>query len=397
MNAMTWLNVGCAAGPKAGSKAGLALTIIKAPTWFAPRHWVAVSTVASFDIMRGRFSVHALAVVVGLALAFGHGSPDAAAQSSAGEIAIAEIEVDDLKAVFAPVRSKDRIEARVRTGGTIVSLKVDEGLQVQPGQVLAVVADPKIALKIRALDAQIQGLESRISTAKLDLDRAEQLRVRGVTPQARVDQLKTIFDLASNELKAVRAERLVAEEQIAEGQVLAPAAGRVLRVPLTVGSVVMAGESVATIAANDYLLRLELPERHARFMKSGDVVRIGSRGLTPSQETIAEGRIVQVYPELQGGRVIADAEVPRLGDYFVGERVLVWISAGTRRTIVVPRGYIATRFGLDYARLAQGTAAAIDVVVQIGAPAKLKDGADGVEVLAGLKTGDVVLPAQVKP
>ncbi len=64
---------------------------------------------------------------------------------------------------------------------------------------------------------------------------------------------------------------------------------------------------------------------------------------------------------------------------------------------MVPRGYIATRFGIDYARLAQGTASAMDVVVQVGVPTKLKDGADGVEVLAGLEPGDVVLPAQVKP
>ncbi len=103
---------------------------------------------------------------------------------------VAEQEIDDLKAVFATVRSKDRIEARVRTPGTVVSLKVDEGAHVEPGQVLALIADPKIALRIKALDAQIVGLESRVATAKLDFDRAEQLRQRGVTPQARVDQLQ---------------------------------------------------------------------------------------------------------------------------------------------------------------------------------------------------------------
>jgi len=53
-----------------------------------------------------------------------------------------------------------------------VTLKVDEGQQVEPGQVLALIADPKIALKIRGLDAQIIGLESRAATAKADYDRA---------------------------------------------------------------------------------------------------------------------------------------------------------------------------------------------------------------------------------
>lgn len=303
-------------------------------------------------------------------------------------------EVDDQKAVFATVRSKDLIEARVRTPGTIAALKIDEGSHVTAEQVIALVGDPKIALKLTALEAQIEGLEARVKNAKLDYERAEQLVKREVTPQARVDQLKTAFDVVTNELKAAQSERQVIEEQVKEGQVLAPAAGRVLKVPVTVGSVVMAGESLATIAANAYLLRLELPERHARFMKKGDPVQIGARGLSPDEKPVGEGRIVQVYPELKGGRVIADAEAMGLGDYFVGERALVWISAGKRKTIVVPTEYVFRRFGLDYLRLARGQDAATDVVVQTGRAATLENGQGGIEILAGLQAGDqIVLPA----
>jgi RND family efflux transporter MFP subunit len=330
--------------------------------------------------------------------AFG-GFPPSSASSQAvttpQHYVVAEQEVDDLKAVFATVRSKDRIEARVRTPGTVVTLKVDEGSHVEPGQVLALIADPKIALKIKALDAQILGLESRVATARLDYDRAEQLRQRGVTAQARVDQLKSLFEVASNELKSTRSERMVAEEQVSEGQVLAPAAGRVLKVPVTEGSVVMAGESIATIAANEYLLRIELPERHARFMRKGDPVRVGTRGLAQEQQAAGEGRIVMVYPELQGGRVVADAEVATLGDYFVGERVLAWISAGKRKAVAVPKDYVFKRFGLDYVRLAGDAGSATDVVVQLGPPAPLPAEGDGIEVLTGLKPGDRLLrPAE---
>jgi RND family efflux transporter MFP subunit len=323
----------------------------------------------------------------------------AAAPSSSATPAhrVEEQDVEDLKSVFATVRSKDRIEARVRTPGTVVSLKVDEGRQVEPGQLLALVADPKIALKMRALDAQIVGLQSRVANAKAELDRAEALRTRGVTPQARVDQLKTAFDVATNELKAASSERLVAEEQVSEGQVLAPAKGRVLKVPVTEGSVVLAGESIATIAANDYLLRLELPERHARFMKEGDRIRIASRGLSRDQQSVGEGRIVQVYPELQNGRVLADAEVAGLDGYFVGERALVWIGAGRRRVILVPADLVRKRFGLDYVRVAGDKGAAIETVVQLGQGVSAAPDRQSVEVLAGLKAGDMLLDWQVKP
>ena len=309
-----------------------------------------------------------------------------APSSAAATFTAKQQEIDDLKAVLATVRSKKVVEARVRTPGTVAKLDVVEGAHVEPGQVLGLVADPKIALRLRASEAQIVGIESRLATAKAELDRTAELQKRGVAPQARLDQAKTAFDVATNELAAARSERAVIEKQAEEGQVLAPTAGRILRVPVTEGSVVMPGEVIATIAANEYLLRLEVPERHARFMQKGDALKLGKRGLGPDQEAPLEGRIVQIYPEIQNGRVIADAEVSGLGDYFVGERTLAWISAGRRTSILVPSGLVFNRFGLDYVRLAGG-GQPVDVVVQLGLVSSNAN-AGLVEVLAGLKAGD---------
>ncbi len=321
-------------------------------------------------------------------------TPHKAAQKATPPVAPVEVvhtvaasEVDDLKAVLATVRSKNVVEARVRTPGTVARLAVTEGAEVEPGQVLGLVADPKIALRLKASDAQIVAFESRLSTAKLEFERTTELQKRGVSPQARLDQARTAFDVATNELAAARSERAVIQRQAEEGEVLAPARGRILRVPVTEGSVVMAGESIATIAANDYLLRLEVPERHARFMQKGDRLRVGRRGLAPDMQGQAEGRIVQVYPEIQNGRVIADAEVADLGDYFVGERALAWISAGKRARIMVPRALTFQRFGLDHVRVA-AAGGPIDVVVQLGQVADGSAPTDPVEVLAGLVPGD---------
>jgi len=323
----------------------------------------------------------ALALCAGFAAAAGGAEPPQTFEVTAED-------TDDLKAVYATVRSKDLIQARVRTPGTIASLKVDEGDTVQQGEVLALVGDPKIALRIKAIDARMVAIESRLETARTELERAQTLLQRGFASQSRVDQAQTTYDVAFNELKSARAERSVIETEIEEGEVLAPTSGRVLKVPVTVGSVVLAGENIATIAANEFLLRLELPERHARFMKVGDAVRVGARGLGPSETPLAQGHITQVYPELQNGRVVADAEVPGLGAYFVGERVLVWISAGKRKAFLVPRGYVFNRFGLDYVRIARKDGTQADVVVQTGRGIKQVDGKERIEILAGVVPGD---------
>jgi RND family efflux transporter MFP subunit len=315
----------------------------------------------------------------------------AGAFAAAAPFEVKPVEIDDLKSVYATVRSRDLIQARVRTPGTIISLEVDEGAAVKQGEVLALVVDPKIAPRIKALDARIVALQSRLATAKTELERSSKLQERGFASQSRLDQAQTAYDVAVNELKSARAERTVIETESEEGQVLAPTSGRVLKVPVTVGSVVMGGESIASIAANEYLLRLELPERHARFIKAGDAVRVGSRGLGPDEGALAEGRITQVYPQLDNGRVVADAEVPGLGAYFVGERVLVWISAGKREAFLVPPDYVFERFGLDYVRVQKDDGSHADVVVQRSRGIKHVDGRERIEILAGVEAGDTLV------
>lgn len=300
-------------------------------------------------------------------------------------------QIDDLKSVYATVRSTDRIEARARIGGTVASLNVDEGSQVEAGQVVAIVADQKLALKMKALDAQIDGLKAQEANTKRDLERQEELIKRGFTPKAKVDELRTQYEVVQNQLKSVKADRDVLLRQVQEGEVLAPASGRVLLVPVTEGSVIMPGESLATIAANKYVLRLELPERHARFIKNGDAIQVGARSLEDTARPLIKGAISQVYPELQSGRVVADASVEGLGDYFVGERVLIYISVGKRQGIVIPRNLVTTRFGYDFVTVSRGSGRVAEIVVQLGQPTLLADGSAGVEVLGGLNPGDEIV------
>jgi RND family efflux transporter MFP subunit len=299
--------------------------------------------------------------------------------------------VSDEKAVFATVESPRVVPARARIGGTVAELAVKEGDHVSLGQVVATVGDEKLALQLKSLDAQIAGLEAQRAKAQNDLTRAEELVGRGTVPRTRLDEARTAFDVANNALRSRVAERSVIQQQLAEGRVLAPAAGRVLKVPLTTGTVIMAGEPVAQIAERGFVLRLRVPERHARFLKAGDPVRIDAAELGHSEPRF--GAIRLVYPQIEDGRVVADATVDGLGDYFVSERIRVWVSAGERTAIIVPAGFITTRFGVDYARIRDGSGADRDIPIQRGRALPRPELRDGIEVLSGLAAGDrLVMP-----
>ncbi|AWJ82336.1 efflux transporter periplasmic adaptor subunit (plasmid) [Azospirillum sp. TSH58] len=336
-----------------------------------------------------RMALLAVALLAGLL-------PLSARASDPSTLTIRPRPVADLKAVFATVESVRETLARARIGGTVADLTVTEGDKVTVGQVIATVRDPKLPLQLTALDARIRALTAQQHQAELELGRARQLRASGTGTQQRLDDAQAALDVAGAQIAAMEAERAVVAQQSREGEVLAPAAGRVLQVKVIAGAVVMPGEPVASIATDSYILRLRLPERHARFLKEGDPVLVGQRGLAPVTVSVADpgatalarGTVRQVYPEMAGGQVVADATVAGLGDFFVGERVRVYVATGTRDAVVIPPDWLLRRFGTDFVRLADGT----EVPVQAGGEiSTVGDRPGGLEILSGLKPGDVIV------
>lgn len=322
--------------------------------------------------------------LLGAVLACAFTIPDAGAQQG---FTVRVAPLADQKAVFATVESLDVVPARARIGGTAGRLAVKAGDRVEAGQVLAVVADQKLLLQLGALDAQLAGLRSSLEQARNDLTRAETLFRQGSGPRVTMDQARTAVEVATAAIQARLAERGVIDQQIAEGAVLAPVAGRVLAVPLTDGSVVMPGDVLAQIAGQEAVLRLRVPERHAAFLRVGDRVRLETEGRVPGP---GFGAVTRVYPRIEDGRLVADAALPGLEAFFVGERVTVWIGTGARPGIVVPAGLLRTRFGLDYALVRRGDRA-VETPVQRGRPAPSPEMPDGVEILSGLSAGDVLV------
>jgi RND family efflux transporter MFP subunit len=308
-----------------------------------------------------------------------------AARAGTESLAVALRSVVDEKAVFATVESISVVPARGRIGGIIVQLNVREGDPVTSGQAIAAIGDEKLALQMKSLDAQIGALQAQSDQAQADFTRIEGLVDRGILPRVKLDEARTALNVAANALRARTAERSVIEQQLNEGQVLAPAGGRVLKKLVAVGSVVLPGDPIAMIAEQDFKLRLRVPERHARFLKAGDKIRVD--GAEFGDQASKSGVIDLVYPQIEDGRVIADATVEGLGQYFVGDRLRVWISGGSRKAFVIPSSYVTTRFGIDYVKIRQADLT-IDTPVQRGRDLPSPDLPDGLEILSGIRAGD---------
>ena len=309
--------------------------------------------------------------------------------AQSAEFVVKKQTIPDIKAMFGQVESRDVAPARTRIGGTIVSRKVDEGAQVKAGDVIATVADQKLALQAQSLDGQLAALSSQLDNANVAFQRAADLLPRGFTTKAAYDQAKTNVDVLKSQSDSMRSQRAVIAQQMSEGEVLAPRDGRVLTMSAIPGSVVLPGESIARIAAGALYLRLSLPERRAALLQMGAPVSVAPRGVDPvgvAGEGDRTGHIVKIYPEIDNGRVIADAEVKGLGTYFVGERVQVSAPVGHRDALIIPRAAVTTRSGVDFVQVARAEGW-LDVAIVFADSAAPNQ----VEVLSGLKDGDKVL------
>lgn len=331
--------------------------------------------------------------VAGLVLAAGlagcGGEPSVVPKSSVtGErLVLAETTVTALKPVSAVITSRDLAEARARIPGTLVRLDVREGDVVSRGDVLGVVVDNRVGLETAAFGAQVAAAEAEAARARADLSRVQALFDRGFYAQAALDRARAVSQAADAQVRAARAQQSASAETGAQGRILAPASGRVLTADVPQGSVVAAGQSVATITAGPLVLRVEIPEAQGRELRTGQTVAVAGEGLPES------GVVAQVYPAAVAGRTVADVAVEGLTSDRIGQRVAVLVPVGRRKALTAPRRFVATRYGIDFVRTVDRAGRVSEAPVQLGEPV---DG-DRVEVISGLEAGDVVLaPERVR-
>jgi RND family efflux transporter MFP subunit len=291
--------------------------------------------------------------------------------------------VTEWKAVYGRIEARDRVPARARIGGTVIALTVDEGDTVRAGQPIATIIDDKLAFQISALAAQKAALLAQLSNAEAERARGEQLLEQGVITVQRLDALRTQVEVLQGQIAANDAQAELVRQSQNEGVVLAPAAGRVLDVPVAKGAVLMPGETVATISAGGTFLRLAVPERHAVMLQEGALIQIED----PSG--LREGRLVRVYPLVENGRVIADVDVAGASDRFIDARVLVRLPMGERMALLVPASALMTRSGLDFVEVETETGPVLRAVVP--GQRLMTEAGEQVEMLSGLRAGDRVV------
>lgn len=330
--------------------------------------------------MRGAF----LASVMAVALA-GCGAdalPEAApvvAAPKGEQLRLAAATIPEMRRVSGEIRTRDDVAVPARIGGTLVSITVKAGDIVRAGQRLGMVRDTRLGFETGAATAQLRAAEADAARSTAALRRIEDLYRNKVYSAAALEAAQAEARAAQAGVAAARAAAGASGDMQAQGALVAPANGRVLSADVPLGAVVMPGQPVVRVTAGPLVVRLMLPEALAGALRPGLAV-------TLEGDFAGTGRLVQVYPGVLAGQVMADAAVEGLDDRFLGRRVTARLQTGTRQALVLPKRFLSTRYGVDFVDVLSGNAVSA-VPVQVAAIA----GTDDVEILSGVAAGDVVL------
>ncbi|MCS7312829.1 MAG: efflux RND transporter periplasmic adaptor subunit [Acidobacteria bacterium] len=155
------------------------------------------------------------------------------------------------------VTPRRRATVAAKVTARVLEVRVEEGMRVEAGDVLAVLdasdAQKRLATaeaQVRVHQAAIQVLATELAEAERALDRQEKLRVAGVTSQQALDQAKTRVESLRAQLRQAEAAVRLAQAQVEQARqdvdnciVRAPFAG------IVVSKDAQPGEMVSPISA----------------------------------------------------------------------------------------------------------------------------------------------------
>lgn len=246
-----------------------------------------------------------------------------------------------------PLSSNEFIVS-ARTGGIVQFGPggIYEGNEVGPGQVLFTVSGSSLA--DNNFSVRYSQAKNNFERSSADMERALSLQKERIIPEKEFLEIKNRFEN----------DRLVYESYRESfnntGQlVTSPAKGFIIRIMVSNGEYVNAGQTLVVISQNSYLaVRMDVPQRYSSQLHQIKAVRIRkiNAGRTYSLEELG-GRILS-YGKAAGEEnflIPVTLGIESHGEFIPGSFVEVFLEAGDREeTLVVPNTAILEEQGVYF-------------------------------------------------
>jgi membrane fusion protein (multidrug efflux system) len=305
---------------------------------------------------------------------------------SSDAVAVITREAPFTEAVPASIEAKETTIISSRLLARITNISVRAGDLVEPGQLLMELEKTDLLARAQQSREQILSVEARLTEARKNLERAEELHKRGLIAVADRDAARANAAALAADLGSARQALEAAEIAVSYTEIRSPIAGRIVDRFAEPGDTASPGEKLLSLY-NPFSLRVEawVREQLALSLKAGQLLQVE----VPSAERTLTARIEEIVPAADPGSrsFLVRAILPNDPILLPGMYARLQVIAGNRSRLLIPADRVASVGQLDVVWVAH-EGKAERRFVRLGQPTT-----EGlIEVISGLKSGELVLP-----
>ena len=227
------------------------------------------------------------------------------------------------------------VQLAAQASGRVLELKISQGDQVQPGQLLVVLDQ---AQQRAALAEQ----KAKAETAKLDWQREEFLARQGAASLRQRDSYRTRYIAAAEQVKSL-------EATLSYSNLRSPTAGTVADVQVKVGDIVQQNQPFTSLVQNNALeARVEVPAVFGDRLALGQPVLLSAPG---SGKVLATGKVDSIDPQVNAqtqGLLVKALFANTDGRLRSGQRLRTRVQVQSKERLSVPFAAVTQSSGQSF-------------------------------------------------
>jgi RND family efflux transporter MFP subunit len=193
------------------------------------------------------------------------------------------------------VEAKDEVNLAFRISGRLLENNLRQGDRVEPGQVVARLEPQNEQNALRAAEAALAAAQAALTQTTNHFERQDTLLRQGWTTRATHDQAQKAMSTAQAQVDAAQAQLESAHDLVSFTQLEADAPGVVTAVGPRAGSVVQAGQTIATLARKEGRDAVfDVPAQMLRAAPADSEILVTLGG---DSNVVAHGRVREVSPQ----------------------------------------------------------------------------------------------------
>lgn len=241
---------------------------------------------------------------------------------------------DDVDTV-STLEAYELVQLAAQTSGRVLELKISQGDQIEPGQLLVVLDQTQ-------LRADLAAQKAKAATAKLDWQREEFLARVGASSLRQRDSYRTRYISAAEEVKSL-------EATLSYSNLRSPTGGTVADVQVKVGDVVQRNQPFTSVVKNNRLeARVEVPAVFGERLAIGQPVLLTAPG---SSKVLATGTVDSIDPQVNAltqGLLVKALFANDDGKLRSGQRLRTRVQLQSQQKMSVPFAAVTQTSGQSF-------------------------------------------------